>query len=349
MGEAIKKMRAAIYNPYFDTLGGGERYTLAFASALQKSGYDVFVEWKSPSIKETLEARFGIDLSNIAFVKNLKRGEGFDLCFWVSDGSIPLLRARKNYIHFQIPFMNVDGRSLMNRMKMFRVNKVICNSEFTKKSVDKEYGVNSTVLYPPVDTQHLKPKIKQNIILAVGRFSQLTQAKNQHILVEVFKKMLSKGLKDWKLILTGGSEIGGADYIRKLRKTANGKFFEIIENPSYEKIKELYGTSKIFWTASGYGIEESREPKRVEHFGITMVEAMTAGSVPLAFNAGGHKEIIDDHTNGLLWNTKGELAKLTLNLIQDSKCLKLMANEARIKAQKFSYEEFTNKVQQIIK
>lgn len=342
-------MRAAIYNPYLDTLGGGERYTLAFATALQKSGYDVFVEWKNPSIKYVLEKRFGIDLSNIAVIKNVKRGEGFDLCFWVSDGSIPLLRARKNYLHFQIPFTNVDGRSLMNRMKMFRINKVICNSEFTKKHIDKEYGTNSVVLYPPIDTINIKSKVKQNIILAVGRFSQLTQSKNQHILVDVFKKMIGRGLVGWKLILAGGSEIGGKEYVKKLRKMVKDKSIEILENPTYSQIRELYGISKIFWSASGFGVDEQREPKKTEHFGITVVEAMSAGSVSVVFSGGGHKETIDDGKDGFLWRTKNELSKITLNLIHAPKDLKSISSAAKIKAQRFSYEEFTKTAQNIVK
>ena len=134
-------MRAAIYNPYLDTLGGGERYSMAFATVLAKKGYRVDVEWKSKAIKGKLEERFGLKLEGINIVKDVKRGDGYDICFWVSDGSIPLLRARKNFLHFQFPFQNVNGKTLLNKMKLFRINKFICNSFFTKGYIDKEYGV----------------------------------------------------------------------------------------------------------------------------------------------------------------------------------------------------------------
>src|SRR3989339_690373 len=112
--------KAAIYNPYLDTLGGGEKYTLSFAKVLAEDlGYDVSIEWKEEKIKEKLIARFGLKLpQNINFVKNINRGDSYDICFWVSDGSIPTLRAKKNYIHFQVPFHDVDGRSLLNKMKL---------------------------------------------------------------------------------------------------------------------------------------------------------------------------------------------------------------------------------------
>ena len=88
-----------------------------------------------------------------------------------------------------------------------RVSHVVVNSGFTKKIIDKEYGVDSVVLYPPIDTKRFVSKRKENIILFVGRFSQLTQAKSQDVLVREFKKMCDKGLKRWKLVLAGGSEI----------------------------------------------------------------------------------------------------------------------------------------------
>src|SRR3989338_7818187 len=172
-------MRALIHNPYLDTLGGGERYTMAFAQALNASGYTVDVAWRDKAIKEQLGKRFGMDLKNINFTKERSRGDGYDVCFWISDGSIPLLRARKNFLHFQFPFKNVSGKTLFNRMKFFRIDKIICNSYFTKSFVDSAYGVDSFVIYPPVDALQFKPGKKENLIISIGRFSQLTQAKRQ--------------------------------------------------------------------------------------------------------------------------------------------------------------------------
>src|SRR5260221_3685917 len=174
-------MKAAIYNPYLDTLGGGERYTMAIATTLVKSGYVVDVEWKDGSVKEKLENRFGIDLYKVNFVDDIKRGDGYDVCFWVSDGSIPALKSRKNFLHFQVPFTNDGGTSLLNKFKLMRINKIICNSNFTKKIIDKEFSVDSIDLYPPVSVNKFKSKQKADIILNVARFSELLQSERQDI------------------------------------------------------------------------------------------------------------------------------------------------------------------------
>ncbi|MEK7112100.1 MAG: hypothetical protein AAB875_02120, partial [Patescibacteria group bacterium] len=228
-------MRAAIYNPYLDTLGGGERYTMAFVSVLEELGFRVDVEWRSKNIREKLEERFGIDLTGINFVRNIKRGDGYDVCFWVSDGSIPTLRSRKNFLHFQVPFHDVNGKTLLNRMKLFRIKKIICNSNFTKTFIDKEYGVNSVVVYPPVDTDKIKPGRKENMILYVGRFSSLAQSKRQDVLIKTFKRFYEE-FSDWKMVLAGGTEVGVDGFLGKLEKLSYGYPIEIVKSPTFKEI-----------------------------------------------------------------------------------------------------------------
>lgn len=310
-------MKAAIFNPYLDTLGGGERYTLSFAKVLARNGYEVDLEWKDPSIKKKLEKRFGMDLREIDIVSDVKKGDGYDICFWVSDGSIPLMHARKNILHFQVPFHGVNGKSLINKMKLFRINKIVCNSNFTKNIIDKEFGVESVVIYPPVDTESFKSRRKEDIILYIGRFSKILQSKGQESLITAFKKLNENIVTDWKMILAGGTEIGAEGVLEDLRKKSEGYRIELIESPDFETLKNLYGKAKIFWSASGFGVNESEEPEKMEHFGITIVEAMAAGVVPIIFNGGGHKEIIKEGLTGFLWNNLDDLSDKTIKLIEN--------------------------------
>lgn len=342
-------MRAAIYNPYLDTLGGGERYTMAFARVLFEAGYEVDVQWTLPAIKNKLDQRFGINLEGINFVADIKRGDAYDVCFWVSDGSIPALKARKNFLHFQVPFHGVKGNTLLNKMKLFRINKIVCNSHFTKSFVDKEYGVNSIVIYPPVDIRKVKPKRKTNSILFVGRFSQLTQAKNQHVLIRNFKKFYDKGFADWELILAGGVEVGVGNYLEKLKDFSKGYPVRIVKSPTFKELLMLYGQAKIFWSAVGFGVNEDKEPEKVEHFGISVVEAMAGGSIPIVYNGGGHKEIIKEAINGFLWGKEGQLVKKTIALVKEPAKIRKMSLTAIHASRKFGYERFEAQVLEILK
>ncbi len=340
-------MRAAIYNPYWNTLGGGERYTISFAKVLADAGYSVDIEWHKKDLLKKIEIRFGLKIDGINIVPDIKKGNGYDLCFWVSDGSIPLLHSRNNILHFQVPFTNIGGDSLINRMKLFRIKNIICNSNFTKKFIDKEYRVVSSVIYPPCDVTKIKPKRKENIILAVGRFSQLLQSKHQNILIDIFKKLCKKGLNGWKLVLAGGTDVGGEQYLKDLKVMAEGYPIEFIDSPDYITIVELYGRARIFWSASGYGEDENKHPEKVEHFGISLVEAMAGGCVPVPYNAGGYKEIVVEN-NGYLWSKKAELAKITRVLVNDSKLQRSISKNAVISSKSFAYEKFKDSVEKIL-
>lgn len=336
-------MKAAIFDPYLDSLGGGERYALSFAFALLKNGWFVDVAWKDPTIKKALEDRFGMDLTRVKIVKDIKRGDGYDLCFWISDGSIPTLYARKNILHFQVPFKDVGGRTLLNRMKLFRINKVVVNSHFTKSFIDKEYGVKSVVIYPPVAVEKIKPGRKENTVLYVGRFSSLLQSKRQDILIKAFKRFY-KNHPDWKLVLAGGIEVGSEELLRKLEKLSKGYPIEIIKSPSFKEIKRLYKTAKFFWSAAGFGVNETKNPEKVEHFGITTVEAMAAKAIAFVFNAGGAKEIVKDGVNGFLWMTTGELLRKTNQVLNTPGLLKEISVNALESSRRFSNERFEKEV-----
>ena len=236
----------------------------------------------------------------------------------------------------------------MNKMKLFRIKKIICNSGFTKSIIDKEYGVDSQVLYPPVDIKDIKIKRKENNILFVGRFSQLKQSKNQHVLIEAFQKLFDGGISDWKLILVGGVEVGSKDYLISLKDDIGNYPIEIIGSPDFKTLKDLYGKAKIFWSAVGYGEDEKKSPEKVEHFGITVVEAMAAGCIPIVYNAGGYKEIITVQ-NGFLWREIDELVSITNDLTKKpySVWKGLIANGVN-DANKYSYDVFSKEFEKLI-
>lgn len=64
--------KAAIYDPYLDTLGGGERYCLTVAEILLKNGYSVDLFWsKDINLISRAQQRFDLEISNINIVPDI--------------------------------------------------------------------------------------------------------------------------------------------------------------------------------------------------------------------------------------------------------------------------------------
>lgn len=349
-------MKVGVYSPYLDTLGGGERYVLSVAKFFLNCGYETDLFVNTPFDLKKIKDRFGIDLQNISFAENIfnysflqkviKTAE-YDLIFFLSDGSIPASFAKKNILHFQTPFGNKNYKTFFNFIKLRKINKVVCNSKFTKKYIDNSYGVNSDVLYPPVDTEIFVPKNKKNIILSVGRFFAPSHPKKQEIMLDVFSKMLSNGVKDWSLVLLGGVTGDSKDSVNNLRSKYKSSSIEILTDVTLPTLKKYYGETKIYWHAAGYGEDIDTYPEKAEHFGISTVEAMSAGAVPVVFKGGGQIEIITNDQNGFLWQTIDELKIQTLKLIDNEDLRIEMSNNAIKSSKPYSLDNFFNKLKTI--
>ena len=87
-----------------------------------------------------------------------------------------------------------------------------------------------------------------------------------------------------------------------------------------------------------------KNPEIVEHFGITVVEAMSAGAIPVVFNAGGHKEIIKDGVNGFLWESTDQLIKITNHILKDRSVYSSVSKKAKRDSSAFSFERFEKEI-----
>lgn len=339
-------LTAGIHNPYWDSLGGGERYTATFIRFLLEQDYQVEIFWPK-DISHQIKARFDVDISQAKFTQpHFLLPHRYSLIFWVSDGSLPTSFARKTIIHFQIPFHGIGGHNLPNFLRS-RFYVFVANSQFTKRAVDHEFSINSQVIYPPIDTHKFTPSAKTNTIFYIGRFSRLTQLKGQEILIESFRRIHSR-LPGWKLILAGGTSVGTTPgELGRLRRLAADLPVEFILNPAFSQIKKICAEGKIFWSASGYSAPIS-SPIRTEHFGITVVEAMAAGAVPLIANRGGHPEIVSSGRDGYLWDSPRQLEKYTLELAHSPSLTANLSQAARLRSSMFDTSVFNSQFAKLL-
>lgn len=388
--------KAAIYDPYLDTLGGGERYILTVAEILLKNGYQVDIFWSgNHKLIEQAQQRFSLDLSKLNIIPDVfgikpqhidlfeekqnlfklinrslnpkkanrrifsllekyKITRKYDLMFYLSDGSVPFLFSKKNILHVQVPFVPTHNiqKTISDFIKFRLIKRVICNSKFTAKFQNQAFKDKVTVLYPPVDIEKFyNNPHKQNTILSVGRFDNILNAKKQDVLIDAFKMLVeSENIKDWRLVLAGGSlsEPSKNSYLQCLKEKAEGLPVDFIINPNFNELKDIYSTASIYWHAAGFDVDENKYPQNTEHFGITIVEAISSGLVPVVVNKGGIPEIVKNGVSGYLWNSIDELVSYTNKLINNQDLIKSMSQESQSLCQKFSKEQFEEQFMSII-
>ncbi len=320
-------MKAAIYSPYLDTLGGGERYMMTIAEVLSADySVDVFLDSHLVSLgeeylKSELAGRFNLNLKKVNF-KKAPFGVGssafsrtfllknYDLFFYLTDGSLFYPFSKKNILHIQSPLVGQPSKSLWGKLKLKGWDLIIYNSFFTYTFSKANWPLRSQVIYPPVDVSNIKLLSKKKNILSVGRFFGFLKDKKHELLIKVFKDLFEDiALKGWSLHLVGSAGKGDMDYLEQLGGLAKQLPVTFYPNLDYGKLIRLYGESSIYWHAAGFG---ETEPTKMEHFGISTVEAMAGGCVPVVIGNAGQKEIVEDGISGYLWNEVEELKRLTL-------------------------------------
>lgn len=355
-------MKIAIYSPYLDTAGGGEKYILTIAEVLSKAhevelliGAHLYSK-DIDSILEKIRVLHNLDLSKIKVVKSpIGKGSNFlgrinflkkyDYLFYLTDGSFFYSSAKQNIIHFQVPFQNLP-KSLWNNLKLKSWDLAIYNSKFTKNIIEKNLKIKGKVIYPPVAVEKFGPQDKKKQIISVGRFFGYLKDKQHSLLIDAFKNLVKSGeAKDWSLHLVGAAGEGDQEYLKELEDLVKGSQILLHPNLPFEKLIELYGQSQIYWHAMGYNQDN---PEQMEHFGITVVEAMASGCVPVVIKKGGLLEIIEENKSGLFWEEPQQLEKLTLELIQNPANIKKIVKNATKRSKQFSKENFESEIISII-
>lgn len=352
-------MKIAIYSPYLNTFGGGEKYMMTIAEIFSSENtVDVLldrhlVDLGGDYLKNELSRRFNLNLKltnfifapvgkNSSFAYRIFFLKNYDALFYLTDGSIFFPTAKKNILHIQSPLIGQPAKSVWGKLKLKGWNLIIYNSKFTEEYSEKNWPLSSKVIYPPVDAEKIKSLKKRKYILSVGRFFGYLKDKKHEILIKTFRELFETGkINGWSLQLVGSAGEGDMTYLEQLQVLANGLPVKFYPNLDYDKLVKLYGQSSIYWHAAGFG---ETDPAKMEHFGISAVEAMAAGCVPVVINKGGLKETVTYGKDGFLWDDLGQLKQLTVNLASDARLMQKMSEQAIKSAKGFNKNNFVQKI-----
>jgi len=362
-----------VYNPSWHSLGGGEKYILTIAEYLARNPAQTIriLTGDRTLTSERIYAAFNIriDRAQLSFVTPYQAKRALasaDLSIVVSNFVPYGLGARKNILILQIPYGPITATTIARRClrgqfreatkDMLRLrlladarhaDLVLVYSEFVRSVLEHNHRVSATVLAPAID-DFAGAATRQRVILSVGRiFRGRYNDKRYDVLVEGFKYLCDRiGGHSWEYRIVGncGNDADSASYLEALRSQAAGYPIRFHVNTPYAELTRHYNEASIFWHGAGYGVDMDREPERAEHFGMTTVEAMSAGCVPIVINNGGQKEIVRHGESGFLWSTLDELANLTALLINNPTQLARLQTAARTRFLEFDRRHFEERL-----
>lgn len=237
----------------------------------------------------------------------------------------------------------------MWQTRMSGYRKILANSAFTAKWIERRWGMSAEVLYPPVELS--VPIVqKRNLIVSVGRFTSSRISKNQLAQISAFRDFVAQVSESWQLCLIGSCSDSAEDlaYLGAVQRAALGLPVTILLGEDRKNICGLLGEAKLFWHTAGLAVNESQFPQGCEHFGIATAEAMCAGCVPIVIDCGGQREIVEDGINGFLCGDLQELVQKSIGLAQEDERRRVMCEQAKRRSMKFAGEKFERRLVEIV-
>lgn len=225
--------------------------------------------------------------------------------------------------YWQRPVLHALIRYVQPRFEqaIAQMDTLIANSQNVRQRLQDYLGVDSTVIYPPVNTEHYKWLSTGEYYLSTAR---LEPYKRVDLIVEAFVNMPDKRL----VVTSGGSDLPRLQRIAN--KATNIHFTGWV---SQQQLIDLVGRAiaTIYLPVN-------------EDFGISPVESMAAGKPVIGAAEGGLLETVIDGETGLL---------ITADYLQIIEAVnKLSNNQAQQmrqacvhQAQQFTVEQYLQKMQ----
>ena len=170
------------------------------------------------------------------------------------------------------------SRALYRRLHLQPDHRLICMTEFTRTALVNRYGAgrDAPIIYPPVDMDSFKANrvAKRRQVVSLGRF---VPDKRQVVQIKV-----AMSLPDWPFYIVGFA--GNGAYFGQCRALVEKQAMQNVHlrpDAPYTEAKTILAESRYFL-----------HTLVAEPFGLTAVQAIAAGCLPLVHNSGGQRETV---------------------------------------------------------
>lgn len=332
-----KIMIVGVFSPVINWCGGAEWVAVNIINALKQSGHQVIILSDKPLILDKFRNVFGKKIyvdRQIIFPFRLFSSTNYhniytdairiqllkSKCDVVIDtfSNAVLPATTISYIHHPLltkvekglphgrnkfffypyrTYLKSNGRDISKKL-------VFANSKFTAEAIKAEIGIDPIVLYPSVSNEILrnnKTDLNNERDVNVITVSRITSQKRLYFVPEIAKltnkhiKFTIVGLLDSLETLTSlnrlARELGVSDRVK------------VLTNVTRENLRSMLLNSRAYLHTTVN-----------EHFGISIVEAMALGCIPVVHNSGGPKEFVPSNQR---YNTPKEAAEIVERVVSN--------------------------------
>ena len=278
-------------------------------------------------------ARYHIDSENLEYLRDI-RVTGFrqidEMAY--SEKNVPRIfdleteQPIKRYFKF-----------LRDRYENLMKNTlVLTNSGYTRKAISDAFNIDAKILYPPVDVETfqeiaLKSNQRDGMVLVISRIAPDKQIENA---IEVARIMRGRGIGK-NMTIAGNLHYYDHQYYQQMKNMIAdydlSDYVSLQTNISFSRLIQLMQLAKVYF-----------HPRIDEHFGISIVEAMASGLVPVVSNIGGHTEFVPPKYH---FHTLGHAADLIALAFEATNSERRAISSS---TNKFSNENYVNSFHRIL-
>jgi len=228
---------------------------------------------------------------------------------------------KKAALRLVSPYLRRFDQRTANRVEFF-----VANSENVRDRIRRAYGVESAVIYPPVDTGYYVPDTIPGPTSGSGGYYLVVSGLEPHKRIDIAVRAFSRAKAS--LVIAGGGT-----QERELRSIAT-KNVSFVGRVSNEELRRLYRGCRAVILPG------------IEDFGIVPVEAQACGKPVICYSEGGAREsVIAGETGIHFWP---QSPRALQEAIADAERVRWDPEHIRRQSLRFSRECFRDRMKQFL-
>ena len=232
------------------------------------------------------------------------------------------------------------GLPLRAASKLFSSKVLLTNSKFMQGIVKRRLKRDSQVVYPPVEVEKFRlasKSVKREDIVAT--FSRLRPGKRLDLIPRI-----AKLVKNGEFKIMGIADQSSKGEVEELKETIEGlgvgDRVKLLVNQPFQRLVDVLSSAKVYL-----------HTQPMEAFGISIVEAMAAGCVPIVPRSGGPwLDTLEGKQGefGFSYRSLTEAADVIEKLLEDENLRSKVSAAASERANFFDCSTFERRIVEIV-